>query len=473
MRCGQTYSKWSFMVMMLLSLFASRVAIAAVDVTPEGKMVTAEALGIRHAGVDALVFTDATNVSLTYSSSNSGTISWYRYTLGDDDKVLLRQADGTSLTVSELPPDRGYIVEFSDGGGNLLESKSVWVVDGLNHAFTPLNIDTADLYKECETVDFETKINYDGKMTYQTTDGRTVEIVRRYGVHYHTLGWDGTQYNDSIVSDSSEVRFVPADGNVTHHWNGIAPYCHTYLTLGGDQIREALGVMDTLRSDTLYVAKALTCHLKGEITERDGLNEVDRQLSGKGEEGSSSAQFGGSAPLETYFKSNANTPVAQFFKWTIIDQETPEDSSNVYHDENLRYTFNRTGVYKVILRVNRQQKEGEGVYTNCEASDSMTVIVSESMLQVPGAFSPNGDGINDEFRVAFKSLKEFHCAIYNRWGHKLYEWSDPSKGWDGRIGGRDAAIGPYYYVIKAKGTDRDSSGKEVEYSERGAVNLFR
>ena len=87
--------------------------------------------------------------------------------------------------------------------------------------------------------------------------------------------------------------------------------------------------------------------------------------------------------------------------------------------------------------------------------------VSESMLAVPNTFTPNGDGANDEFRVVYRSLKEFHCWVYNRWGHLVYEWTDPAKGWDGTIGGRPAAEGAYFYVIRALGTDADENAKYI------------
>ena len=97
----------------------------------------------------------------------------------------------------------------------------------------------------------------------------------------------------------------------------------------------------------------------------------------------------------------------------------------------------------------------------------MTVAVSESYLAVPNVFTPNGDGKNDEFRVAYRSLKEFHCWVYNRWGKLVYEWDDPAKGWDGTINGRPAAEGAYFYVIRALGTD---AAKDAQYTMKAVYN---
>ena len=96
----------------------------------------------------------------------------------------------------------------------------------------------------------------------------------------------------------------------------------------------------------------------------------------------------------------------------------------------------------------------------CETVFTKEVYVNPVKLKIPNVFTPNGDGKNDEFRVAYRSLKEFHCWVYNRWGHLVYEWSDPAKGWDGTINGRPAAEGAYFYVIRALGTD---APKNAEY----------
>ena len=88
---------------------------------------------------------------------------------------------------------------------------------------------------------------------------------------------------------------------------------------------------------------------------------------------------------------------------------------------------------------------------------------------MPNAFSPNGDDINDTYKVKeYQSLIEFHAYIFNRWGQKLYEWDNPAaEGWDGKYHGRDVKQGVYFCLVKAKGAD----GRK--FTIRKDVNLLR
>jgi gliding motility-associated-like protein len=100
---------------------------------------------------------------------------------------------------------------------------------------------------------------------------------------------------------------------------------------------------------------------------------------------------------------------------------------------------------------------------------TIKVTISESKLTFPNAFSPNGDDKNPTFKPKeCQSIVEFHAYIFNRWGQKLYEWTDPNAdGWDGTYNGKDVREGTYFILVKAKGAD----GRE--YNIRKDVNLLR
>ncbi len=71
-------------------------------------------------------------------------------------------------------------------------------------------------------------------------------------------------------------------------------------------------------------------------------------------------------------------------------------------------------------------------------------------FHIPNAFTPNGDGLNDEFKLISKSdnISAFKLHIYNRWGQMVFESNDIPNGWDGKIKGEDAPAGTYVYRIK-------------------------
>lgn len=100
------------------------------------------------------------------------------------------------------------------------------------------------------------------------------------------------------------------------------------------------------------------------------------------------------------------------------------------------------------------------------ASDSTVVLTST--LVIPNAFSPNHDQINDVFKAkSYQNIVEFHAYIFNRWGQKLFEWTDINEGWDGTYRGKDVKQGTYFVLVKARGADGET------YNIRKDVNLLR
>ncbi len=98
----------------------------------------------------------------------------------------------------------------------------------------------------------------------------------------------------------------------------------------------------------------------------------------------------------------------------------------------------------------------------CKNSDSVTVFVRDDIpVIIPSAFSPNGDGRNDVFRIAnssFHRLQEFR--IFNRWGQEVFSTTDIKKGWDGTFNNIPQEAGVYNYLIR------------VAYPD-GKVELFK
>ncbi len=90
--------------------------------------------------------------------------------------------------------------------------------------------------------------------------------------------------------------------------------------------------------------------------------------------------------------------------------------------------------------------------TTEETTDSTTTATS--YIEIPNGFSPNDDGINEVLRVTKQAnIVEFRAIIFNRWGQKLYEWTDINGSWDGKYNGSLVKQGTYFVLVKAKGSD--------------------
>lgn len=81
-------------------------------------------------------------------------------------------------------------------------------------------------------------------------------------------------------------------------------------------------------------------------------------------------------------------------------------------------------------------------------SDTVLVNVFQELI-IPNAFSPNGDGINDLWKVrGLETYPEAVVSIFNRYGQTLYKQKGISISWDGKRNGQSLPIGTYYYLIE-------------------------
>lgn len=186
----------------------------------------------------------------------------------------------------------------------------------------------------------------------------------------------------------------------------------------------------------------------------------------------SGTSYSGSAPLPVRFLSNAQNTDGwdAYYEWRFTLEGQDEPYLRRY-EQDTEYTFDKAGAHKIVLYAVFTQHGDTVAYTDEYWADAepLTVQISESKLEMPNVFTPNGDGINDIYKAkdGYQSLVEFHAYIFNRWGQKLFEWTDPSQGWDGKYNGKDVKQGVYYVLVKAKGAD----GRK--FNIRRDVNLLR
>lgn len=164
------------------------------------------------------------------------------------------------------------------------------------------------------------------------------------------------------------------------------------------------------------------------------------------------------------------------------------DADEIYKDQlvNLRYTgdnsdkvvwdiekanFRNTGSHGLNVRfVDTGQAYIRLVATNplgCKDSSEKMIEVRGEQLFFPTGFSPNDDGLNDEFKPGGIGIKEFHMDIYNRWGEKVFQTDDIDKGWKAYFDGRPVPADVYIYQYEAVGF----TGKR--YAQTGTVTVIR
>ena len=87
---------------------------------------------------------------------------------------------------------------------------------------------------------------------------------------------------------------------------------------------------------------------------------------------------------------------------------------------------------------------------NCIDSATATILYDDCCTPyLPNAFSPNGDGKNDVFRMVYKGdIRIIEFAVYNRFGNRVFLAEYTEQGWDGTYNGEPADIGSYYYYIR-------------------------
>lgn len=165
---------------------------------------------------------------------------------------------------------------------------------------------------------------------------------------------------------------------------------------------------------------------------------------------------GVSAPLTAHFEANPKDydGYTARYEWQIY-QVGAADTLKRF-TETVDHIFSTSGSYRVELKVTFSK--GTEYYDwimKDEGVDPFFVVVSESKLEMPNAFSPNGDGYNDVYKVksGYQSIVKFEATIFNRWGQKIYSWTDLEGGWDGKWHGKTVSDGVYFVNVNAMGAD--------------------
>lgn len=380
-----------------------------------------------------------TTTTLSYTS-DAAIVRFYRYTKSLDDRELIPSSDistsstsgKTTYTIKNILDSRGYYAEVNGG-----VIPVIWIIDYAKHLPKLNSIEVTESGDKCRS---NTLLINKSDELYFYDNGARKSVIRKYKIKYKDKKWNETTklFEDQTIETA--WRDIGTDYILD------APLANTQFFLWGDQFAEYFGIKQEI-SSAPYTAIATQVIVEA------------KQVSRSSETGYTT-ELGGSAPVEIEFKGYGNKPTAHYFTWTIFKDSDTENAIARYTDENINYTFREFGNYKIVLEVADQSSV-------CAEIASVEFSVLDSKLEIPNYFSPdNQNGIN-EFKVLHRSLLKYKCTIFNRWGNKLFETTDPDKGWDGKYNGRYVDTGAYYYVIVAEGSEGH------KYKESGAINVLR
>lgn len=383
-------------------------------------------------------------VYLTYGMSNteirfssqSSSHQWFRYKKKalEAEKITSEQQGAVSVVRN---PEEGYGY-FVEEEGQL--PRYVWIIDYSKYVF---DIQAVKVAKgDCSGIYLEGDAHMP-TLSYFTPRGKEDELERQFDVVYQTLEWS----EDSKLFSQKTVQETITGDPFAKLLK--APLCDTEILLKGDLFARHFNVEKSV-STGLYEAIAVRAYADTVLYQEEALNRLS----------SESGEL--SAPVEIHFSAYANSPVASLFIWKIYRNEDGPDKPLVrFIGEEVDYTFNQWGNFTAEVEVSDRK-------SLCSDIQKFDIKIIDSYLDVPNVFSPGtSPGINDEFRVTYKSIVSFKCWIFNRWGVEMYRWTDPAKGWDGKKGGRYVAPGVYFYVIEAKGSDGKS------WNRKGSINILR
>ena len=134
--------------------------------------------------------------------------------------------------------------------------------------------------------------------------------------------------------------------------------------------------------------------------------------------------------------------------------------TNVFYSQTITSSERGTVTYRIIAH-----KANE---TAIVSTSNTANLKKSTSLFMPTAFTPDSDGINDQFGAKEINVRDFHLEVFNRWGEKIFESTDINTHWDGTYQGSAAQQGSYVYNMTAYDMETNEN-----ISSAGTVALLR
>jgi gliding motility-associated-like protein len=197
-------------------------------------------------------------------------------------------------------------------------------------------------------------------------------------------------------------------------------------------------------SVSLQVVDNNTCNIRDDTT-------ITIQVFGPP---SAAFSFTPTKPVENTPTTFVNQTIGAIrYLWEFGDGVVSDETNPVHQ-------YNRSGTYDVCLLATNAAGCTDTV---CQQVAAIVI----PLFDVPNAFSPNGDGMNDVLTVRGFGIAKFNFKIFNRWGQLVFESNDPNIGWDGRFKGAVQPMDAYAYAVTVEFSDGTTANKT------GNITLLR
>ena len=404
------------------------------------------------------VLYNADGVGMTFTADTENPVKWYVYGEGGGgyaEELEGVHYDGLTSSIDQVLPNKGYIIE--EGTSRLY----VWVAD-YSVSRLQLNGVSVESDGDCGSV----TLNLDGSgrdVVYYTINGVRKTMDRELTISFNNLVWQDGNKADSGEEDEDEEDIVVVDPGwvetlVQEKQESFkpaiafpAPTMNTSFTVSGDKFLKFWGEEVSCESN-YYTTAAID--VRTIVVQEDERHDNEKKIGG-------SETLGGSAPAHISFTAYCTDAVVHK-EWQMSRESDFSNPELRLNQEAIDQVFEDAGT--TYWRFYATNAEG-----TCEwYSDTYTVNIGESELVCPNVFSPgSSEGVNDVWKVSYRSIVKFHCTIFNRWGNKIIELNEPFEGWDGTYHGKQVPAGVYYYVLEAEGSDG------IKYKKSGDINIIR
>ena len=345
------------------------------------------------------------------SSGGTVTFSWEKYTSGSGAFSYYSNETGSTSVLTGLG-DGCYRVSFTDNGVNY--QFRAWIINGW------ISVTSAITNSNCQS------FNLQGSATgaiYSYSDLSTNQLVLLNSGYKYI--W--TSNNVPVSTVQNPVIFQPPTKNTIYQL----------------QVTDRAGCMES--NQVTYQSIVVRANFTW-TTDQPG--ETNYSLP--------------EAPLTVTFVNTSENADPDKYEWFFFKDQaqiTRGDSIMARSPlQNPVFTYENSGSYMVKLAATKQSAG----YT---CSDTFylknPIVVDTSLVKVAPAFTPNGDGINDVLTIKTRSLESLDFIVFNRWGRVVHHYSKNGfipadsvlAAWDGKINGKLASPGVYFYVVNALGRD--------------------